>query len=303
MMSKDDFRLTGGVFFALLFHACKELDEQKSFVMKDANKGPIPTVMDELLFVMTGAHEKRPATAQQTFKDNVNKYRFCRTNSCAHVRIGRNDSITSGFDDLVKKSYSVVLGRMRTVVEEYLHKTPEMDVSLIKALLELISLDKQMANAKLFVDGESPIVTNQILEMKTVDIAAFLLGVWHYCVTAVDNEAGKDTVDTICPPGNRNRRIYTGDLGSSIATDIEFYDIQIASSEKRISENEPERVDAEIVDFVEVEEEYKEGQAQKDTSKPSPQMVFNFNVTGNNNSFYNHVDTVNNIYGGKKDGQ
>lgn len=33
--------------------------------------------------------------------------------------------------------------------------------------------------------------------------------------------------------------------------------------------------------------------------KPAPQMTFNFNVTGNGNSFYNHVDTVNNYYGGK----
>lgn len=30
-------------------------------------------------------------------------------------------------------------------------------------------------------------------------------------------------------------------------------------------------------------------------------MMFNFNVTGNNNNFYNHVDTVNNYYGGKNE--
>lgn len=303
MISKDEFRLTGGVFFALFFHACKEQKEQKSFVIKDANKGPIPTVMDELLFVMTGKREKREVKSQQTFKDNVNKYRFCRANSCAHVKIGKNDPITSGFDSLVRKNYALVLERMRTVVEGYLHATPEMDILLVKAVIELISLDKQMANVELFVDGENPLTVNQILELKTVDLAAFLLGVWHYCVTAVDNEPGKDTIDTICPSNKGNKRPYVGDLGGSIATDIKLYDIQIAPSEKSISDKEPERVEAEIVDTVVVGENDKKEQAQEDNSKPAPQMVFNFNVTGNNNSFYNHVDTVNNIYGGKKDGQ
>ena len=144
MVNREDFRLTGGVFFALFFHACKDLSEQKSFSIKDANKGPIPTVMDELLYVMTGKHEKRAAQAQQTFKDNVNKYRFCRVNSRAHIKIGTTDAISVAFDQLVKNDYEVVLSRMKEVVDGYLHVTSEIDKNLIKALMELISLDKGM---------------------------------------------------------------------------------------------------------------------------------------------------------------
>ena len=68
-----------------------------------------------------------------------------------------------------------------------------------------------------------------------------------------------------------------------------------------------ERKDPEIVEIVEPDQEqtYEEQQSdvERQGTKEAPQMNFTFNVTGNNNSFYNHVDTVNNYYGGKKNGK
>ena len=61
------------------------------------------------------------------------------------------------------------------------------------------------------------------------------------------------------------------------------------------------------VEIVEPDQEqtYEEQQSdvERQGTKEAPQMNFTFNVTGNNNSFYNHVDTVNNYYGGKKNGK
>lgn len=68
-----------------------------------------------------------------------------------------------------------------------------------------------------------------------------------------------------------------------------------------------EHKDPEIVEIVEPDQEQTYEEQQSDIegqgTKEAPQMNFIFNVTGNNNSFYNHVDTVNNYYGGKKDGK
>ena len=52
-----------------------------------------------------------------------------------------------------------------------------------------------------------------------------------------------------------------------------------------------------------VEADCEDPHQNKEKSKQ--QMVFNFNVTGNNNSFIQHVDSItNNYYGGqKKDGE
>lgn len=65
--------------------------------------------------------------------------------------------------------------------------------------------------------------------------------------------------------------------------------------------------DPEIVEIVESDQEQAYEEQQSDVkgqgTKEASQMNFTFNVTGNNNSFYNHVDTVNNYYGGKKDGK
>lgn len=302
MANREDFRLAGGVFFALFFHACKDLSEQKSFAIKDANKGPIPTVMDELLYVMTGKHEKRAAQAQQTYKDNVNKYRFCRVDSRAHIKIGKTDAISVAFDQLVRNNYDEVLLRMKEVVDEYLHVTSEIDKNLIKALMELISIDKEMQGLSLYVAGSDPVPVEKISELTSVDMAAFLLGAWHYCTCAVDNTEGKDTIDALCPEKSGKPRDYVGDLGCNIPQDISFQDLTIGSFDDS-GDDEPEPIEAEIIDAVEVEEECKKEQSEKESSKPAPQMTFNFNVTGNNNSFYNHVDTVNNYYGGKKDGE
>lgn len=302
MANREDFRLTGGVFFALFFHACKDLNEQKSFAVKDANKGPIPTVMDELLYVMTGKHEKRAAQAQQTFKDNVNKYRFCRVDSRAHIKIGKTDAISVAFDQLVRNNYNEVFSRMKEVVDRYLHVTSEIDKNLIKALMELISIDKKMKGLSLYVAGSDSISVEKIPGLTSVDMAAFLVGAWHYCTCAVDNTEGKDTINVLCPEKSGKPRDYVGDLGCNIVSDIRFRDLKIESFVVS-KDNEPEPIEAEIIDAVEVEEDDKKEQAETASSKPAPQMMFNFNVTGNNNSFYNHVDTVNNYYGGKKDGQ
>ena len=64
-------------------------------------------------------------------------------------------------------------------------------------------------------------------------------------------------------------------------------------------------IDDEVVDkeTVVIEPDSEEEASEEPLKNPAPQMNFNFNVTGNNNSFYNHVDTVNNFYGGKKNGE
>ena len=58
-----------------------------------------------------------------------------------------------------------------------------------------------------------------------------------------------------------------------------------------------------MYELVELEADCEDPYQNKEKSKQ--QMVFNFNVTGNNNSFIQHVDSItNNYYGGqKKDGE
>lgn len=305
MIDREAFRLTGGVLFSILFPVCDELDIQKNYDTKNSHNGPYTVVMSELLYVMSGERPKRNATERETFKTMTNRYRLCKIDKGAHLRIGRNDSITRAFDDEIKTNYYLPYKRMRAFVDGFILKSDTVRKSFIKAVLELIEIEAASITMPLYVNGPEAMSVSDVLCKKDFDLAAFILGVWHYCVTTVDNKSGQDTVDTICPSDGGNKRPYIGDLGCNNDSDIKFIDIQIemdVDDESRTDE-EPESIEAEIVDTVEVEEEHKEEQSGKDSPKPAPQMTFNFNVTGNNNSFYNHVDTVNNYYGGKKDGE
>jgi hypothetical protein len=56
------------------------------------------------------------------------------------------------------------------------------------------------------------------------------------------------------------------------------------------------RIEAEVVSYE--ENINKKEQVKENNPRPAQQMVIN--ITGNNNNVYGHVDTVNNVFGGKK---
>ena len=138
-----------------------------------------------------------------------------------------------------------------------------------------------------------------IVKSQSFCFQTFLLGILHFCVMRTDPATiGKETFDFWCPPKNRAPRTYVGTMGEDWKKEVKLtYAEEIGA----------ERKDPEIVEIIEADQEQTYEEQQSDVegqgTKEAPQMNFTFNVTGNNNSFYNHVDTVNNYYGGKKDGK
>lgn len=169
------------------------------------------------------------------------------------------------------------------------------DIRLVKALLDLVDKDEKIGTETKFYIQEdgSKIKKAAFGDLSMVYFPAFLLGVWHYAIMHWDeNSEGKYTYDRLCPSTGGGKRDYKGTLGENWPVDI-----ILAYREQ----DETVLVDAEVVedDATEEETEMHEG-----IVKPAPLMMFNFNVTGNNNSFINHVDKIeNNYYGGKKDGK
>ena len=94
-----------------------------------------------------------------------------------------------------------------------------------------------------------------------------------------------------------SKRAYTGDIGVNWPVDIKLSYIEPKDDD--VADNKADKKSDDII-VEEVYEESRQGEA-----KSKQQMVFNFNVTGNNNSFIQHVDSItNNYYGGqKKDGE
>lgn len=90
-----------------------------------------------------------------------------------------------------------------------------------------------------------------------------------------------------------SKRTYKGDIGADWPVDIKLKYIQLEDDD--VADNKADKSPDDII----VEEVYEEPRQEEEKSKQ--QMVFNFNVTGNNNSFIQHVDSItNNYYGGQK---
>ena len=209
----------------------------------------------------------------------------------------------TAFDKCVKENYQVVLNRMIEFCDEFLHvkDSTKKDEGLVKALVDTIDKDDSIGSDHIFYvlqDGTG-VSKAEIVKSQSFCFQAFLLGILHFSVMRTDPATiGKETFDLWCPPKNRAPRTYEGTMGEDWNIDVE-----LTYAEANVEEAEK----PEIVDIIEADREqgYKEQQSDvnEQNTKVTPQMNFTFNVTGNNNSFYNHVDTVNNYYGGKKDGK
>ena len=132
-------------------------------------------------------------------------------------------------------------------------------------------------------------------DLKEVCLPSFLLGVWHYVVmNRRDNAVGKKTYDVWCPSNDRAPRKYTAHMGEGLLDSLTTYTVDTK-----------ETITAEVVDEP-IEDDASDATGQ-DTPPVTQQMVnnnptfFNINISGGNNSFYQHVDklTINN--GGKQD--
>ena len=108
---------------------------------------------------------------------------------------------------------------------------------------------------------------------------------------------GAETFDFWCPSAGGAKRTYKGDIGADWPVDIKLRYIQLEDCDT--AENDVNGSPEDVI----VEADCEDPHQNKEKSKQ--QMFFNFNVTGNNNSFIQHVDSItNNYYGGqKKDGE
>lgn len=204
----------------------------------------------------------------------------------------------SAFDEEVKINYQSVLNRMIGFVNDFidLGEAVHKDAWLVRALIDLIRQDQSIdANAEFYMGRNGEKIKKATLgDLSVVCLPSFLLGVWHYVViNRRDNKIGRKTYDKWCPSAGGGERHYTAHMGKDVLTELKVYMIGVDTA-----------VEAEVFD-ENYKNEHDDFDAKEDNVQTSQQIVndnptfFNFNITGNNNSVFNHVDKV--IVGGKKD--
>ena len=293
-MTNNDFpRLCGGTFFTLVLQALKPRMKAREHYDGDSDGLSDPEAFVGLLKVINPDYQEPQKGA---LKGKTNDYKACKISKGEYLPFG-DVAVIQEFNNRVQSNYDTVLSDMGAFVERFLEtKTvAKKDVRLVKALLDLIDKDIEIENdEKFFIQEDGGKIKKAAIgDLSKICFPAFLLGVWHYAVMHWDeNGKGKNTYDKMCPSAGGGKRDYKGTLGETWPTDITL---------TYIDEDKTVSIDAEIVEDEETAEEQPHAE---ETAKTQPQMMFNFNVTGNNNSFINHVDKIeNNFYGGKKDGK
>ncbi len=302
-------RLCGGTFFTLFLRARKPLRGANEYYAGTPEPYSEPIALFALSKVIVPDWKSIFVYADSTVSGNTSEYKTCNNEGGSIYPFGDGAALTA-FNARIKENYPSVLAEMCKVIG-LLVDTGSMrkDERFVKELLALIAVDDSIGDSQPFFALESgdTITKSDLLKATGVCLQSFLLGVWHFAVTRSEkNTFGKETIDLWCPSTGGGKREYKGNLANLITRNI------------TLTYREPfeESADSEIVDEPLVDEpmtsdephsEEQSTEKEPAASNLTQQVInnnptfFNFNISGNNNSFYNRVDTVNIKNGGQKD--
>lgn len=287
--------LCGGTFFTLVLQALRQRMNAREHYKGDSDGLSDPEVLVGLIKVINPAYTN---PGKEKLRAIVNNYKRCETSTSTYFPFD-DDQVVTAFDMTVKTDYQTSLNGMIKFVNDFLdvNKTIHKDINLVRALVDLIQQDQSIkASDEFYIEPNGEKKKKAALgDLKKVCLPSFLVGVWHYVVVnRRDNAVGKKTYDVWCPSNGRAPRKYTAHLGEGLLDGLMTYTVDTK-----------ETITAEVVDEP-IEDDPSDAVGQ-DTPPATQQMVnnnptfFNINISGGNNSFYQHVDklTINN--GGKQD--
>lgn len=302
-------RLCGGTFFTLFLRARKALRGANAYYTGNPEPYSEPIALFALSKVITPDWENIFVYADSTVSGNTSEYKTCKNEGGSIYPFGDEAALTA-FNARVKENYYSALAEMCKVIE-LLVDTGSMrkDERLVKELLTLIEVDDSIDDSQPFFALESgdAITKSDILKATDICLQSFLLGVWHFAVTRSEkNTFGKETINLWCPSTGGGKREYKGNLADLITRNITLTHCE-ALGESVDAEIDNEPLVDEPMTNDEIPNEEQSTEKEPAASNLTQQVInnnptfFNFNVSGNNNNFYNHVDTVNIKNGGQKD--
>jgi len=293
MDAMNDYpRLSGGTFFTLLLEAANQkLKERKKF--GDSNNFNEPDVLEALVNIALLGCTR--STDNDNYKSAVGAYKSCNTKKSGRIPL-TEQAVISTFNDTIKSNYQVPLAEMNAFVEKYINAEGR-GIWLIKALLELITVDKSTDDAEFYIsqDGQ-PTKKAALGGIDDYCLPAFLLGVWHYIVKNVpDNGVGKATYDEWCKPGKaqNTREDFKSNIGESLSDRrialIPY--VEVVGEDGDISYNE-ETAETSEEQFEEQGEPY----VRVETAEPKYQQnnyTQTINVNSDNNTINGFVFNAN----------
>mgnify|MGYP007008371928 FL=1 len=207
-------------------------------------------------------------TEIKTIQGNASEYKKCKNAGGGYFPFGDKTALRV-FDERVKNEYVDTLRKMCRFVDDFIDAGGDIkkDELLVKALVELISLDNCIDDSQSFYIKEDGTTAQkkELINMKEIPLQSFLLGIFHYSVCSVDNVVGAETFDFWCPSAGGAKRTYKGDIGADWPVDIKLRYIQLEDCD--IAENDANGSPEDVI----VEADCEDPHQNKEKSKQ--QMV------------------------------
>ncbi|MST69749.1 NACHT domain-containing protein [Mogibacterium kristiansenii] len=218
MSNNKEYVLCGGTFFTLLLRARKQ-----RFAARRNADGDRDGLSDQDVFegLIKVAFPNFVAPTGNSFKTYTSNYKACKLSSNEYLQFG-NSELIANFNDIVVGPYEPALQRMSSFIEDYI-AAEDYANWLVNALLELIECDAGTDGGLFYIEGSQPYDKKHLLQVSEVDLASFLLGIWHYIVTQrTDNKIGAKTYEEWHnkPDSPRAKRNFISDIGRNKSKQI-----------------------------------------------------------------------------------
>ncbi|MHB1154872.1 MAG: hypothetical protein ACYCWE_17610 [Eubacteriales bacterium] len=301
MIKNGYYKLCGGTFFTLISYTRKQLLSKGQNYAGQSSGLSEPETLLALARVVTPDIPTPMRSEEKTIRDNTRDFKACINWGGKFFRFN-DPAVRKSFDDRVKNDYQSVLTPINRFAEKYLDikTSTKKDEYLVKALVEVIAADEDIdGNQAFFICEDGSTMTKaEIVNASIICLQSFLLGVWHYVLTCMnDNKVGADTYNSWCPSRSGAERLYTAAIGENSEKNIQlsYYDSTIpnisAGEDSKLNQGDKVSsypgVDDSTID-PEVDQDDPQAQVlQQNVNNP---FVFNFTQNGNGNTQIGHIE-------------
>jgi hypothetical protein len=232
-----------------------------------------------------------PEPPSSTFAQNTSAYKACKVSKGTYLPFD-DSAFVLMFDERVRHNHGQAVDVMTGFLNDYTDVENGIKIDrLVRALLELIDTDCNILNdTSFYINRDGSYVTKSALHsLVDVQLQPFLLGVWHYIVTEVqDNAIGQATyVAWHKEPEQKGQQWeFISKIGDGITHDIavsfESGFCQGVDDTANTAEREP------CFGY----EDSRKGQASFGMTKQTVNNPVVFNQYGNNNVQIGSIDTL-----------
>lgn len=218
--------LCGGTFYILLLQALKK-DRRIRLNELDGYKAKEKAINDVtcLKGLVRTFYDFNEHFSDSTFTAHKNQYKLCEKNSTGWLQF-ETQYLVDAYDKKVRGSYALALEEMDRFIDAFIDEG-DLGKKLIRALLEVIDLDRTIDDDAEFVIQASGRVINKkgLLKLSNIEARPFLLSIWHFIITkrGSENTLGAETVGQwLHHETSQAPYKYVGTVGECYALDKEI---------------------------------------------------------------------------------